>query len=240
MSSRRNDTNDILDRLLAPVFEFLAARLPARISPNQITYVSGLCGLGASAVLIFLPGPEALLIAAFLILVYSFLDNMDGIHARKTGRGSKLGGFIDHAFDAAITPLIFLALVFRFGLQHPVFLSVVYLRSVANSIGFCSEVAVGRLFIPKIGPTVESYLTVVLFVYLFFFPGPGGTGEHVLLRLPLSLPGLPNVYGAFTEFKLNAIGLFFLTAFLGSLLGYIDIIRFTWKEHGGKHKHEKD
>lgn len=225
--TKRENTSDLMDRILAPVFVRLAAFIPLSVTPNQVTLVSGLCGLAAGFVLIFWVSPWAYWMASALILTYSFLDNMDGVHARRTGRANRLGGFCDHAFDAAITPLVYLAFVLRFDLVHPLFMAVVYLRSVSNAVAANSEIATGKLFIPAIGPTVESYLTILMLLSFFFFPGDAGYGSLVH-TLDLSWLGFRGPHAALPFTVLTG---FFLISLLGNLLAIVDIVRYTFRNH---------
>ena len=225
--ARRENTSDLMDRVLAPAFVALARYIPPSVTPNQVTLVSGLCGLASAFVLMLWSSGGAYWLASVLILLYSFLDNMDGVHARRTGRANRLGGFVDHAFDAAITPLTYLALVLRFDLAHPLFLSVVYLRSVSNAVAANSEVATGKLFIPALGPTVESYLTMALLLSFFFVPGPQGHGA-VWFMLDLSWAGFSVSNSALPFTVLTA---FFLISLFGNLLGMLDIVKFTFRNH---------
>lgn len=74
--------------------------LPNSLSPNAMTLISTFCcavSFGLSATLRH--NPLALSTAAVLVLAYVTLDNLDGAHARRLGRGTRLGEFLDHWLD---------------------------------------------------------------------------------------------------------------------------------------------
>jgi phosphatidylglycerophosphate synthase len=68
------------------------------ITPNQISFVSFLCGLGTAAA--FAQGTHAMLALGALLYHVSFvLDCMDGKIARLKGTGSAFGMWLDFSFD---------------------------------------------------------------------------------------------------------------------------------------------
>ena len=69
-----------------------------RLSPNHVTALSTVVGLAAAAC--FALGRFAL--AAWLVILSGLLDSSDGWLARRTGRMSKLGGFIDSCLDRVV------------------------------------------------------------------------------------------------------------------------------------------
>jgi phosphatidylglycerophosphate synthase len=80
-----------------------------RISPNHLTTVRLLVGLGAAAA--FLPGAYVWTnVAAMLMVLSNFLDHTDGELARMTGKTSRFGHFYDLASDALVTILLFVAI----------------------------------------------------------------------------------------------------------------------------------
>lgn len=71
------------------------------LTPNQVTFVSGVFTFGALAVVAFVP-PSAVLavaVSAALVLGYA-LDAADGQLARLRGGGSPLGEWLDHVTDS--------------------------------------------------------------------------------------------------------------------------------------------
>lgn len=90
--------------------------IPAKISPNAITHAGHLLNLSGTAVLLYLYGPTHLtassalsasgpekgwpyFLAALCLNFYTWCDNADGAHARRTKQCSPLGEFLDHGLD---------------------------------------------------------------------------------------------------------------------------------------------
>lgn len=82
--------------------------LPRSLSPNAMTVIGTLCcaaSFGLAATLNH--SPVALLVAAVLIIVYLSLDNLDGAQARRLGKSSRLGEFLDHWLDTLNNGFVF-------------------------------------------------------------------------------------------------------------------------------------
>lgn len=78
-----------------PFFEKVQTYIPSQITPNMITITN-------SILLIYLYKSKLYYnnyIFAFFQFIFLLLDYVDGIHARKTNRQSKLGEILDHAID---------------------------------------------------------------------------------------------------------------------------------------------
>lgn len=87
-----------------------AAAYVARMTPNQVTALSGLLSLGGMLVLALAPAsPPAACGAALLLLAGYALDSADGQLARLLGGGSRAGEWLDHVIDAVRLPLFHLA-----------------------------------------------------------------------------------------------------------------------------------
>src|SRR5215510_11649645 len=76
--------------------------VPEQVSPNTLSILGNLCSvLAFVALLLLTPGDQYLfLFPAVMTFGYLCFDNMDGMHARRTGQSSPLGEFIDHWFDS--------------------------------------------------------------------------------------------------------------------------------------------
>jgi phosphatidylglycerophosphate synthase len=99
------------------VVDPLLPYIPAKVSPNAITHVGHLLNLLGTAVLLVLQPPESawastppasassiqgrwpFFFAALLVNLYTWCDNADGAHARRTKQCSPLGEFLDHGLD---------------------------------------------------------------------------------------------------------------------------------------------
>ncbi|GHB06647.1 CDP-alcohol phosphatidyltransferase family protein [Streptomyces chryseus] len=86
----------LVDPVATPLVRWTA--MWTRITPNQITWVALLLGLGAAGC--FAAGSWGwLLVGAALYHVSFILDCMDGKLARLTGTGSVFGAWLDYVFD---------------------------------------------------------------------------------------------------------------------------------------------
>src|ERR1700761_5727497 len=89
-------------RLVAPLID-------SSVTPNHLTTLRLLVGLGAAAA--FLPGSYAWSnVAALLLVLSNFLDHTDGELARMSGKTSRFGHVYDLASDAVVTILLFIAI----------------------------------------------------------------------------------------------------------------------------------
>lgn len=98
--------------ILRNVCDPIARRIPESVTPNSISVVNHLVAwtvfiLAATAPHLS-PGSAlaARLVAAVGVLASLILDCLDGIHARRTGQGSRLGEVVDHWLDAINVPLM--------------------------------------------------------------------------------------------------------------------------------------
>jgi archaetidylinositol phosphate synthase len=89
-------------RLVAPLVH-------SWVSPNHLTTLRLMVGLGAAAA--FIPGSYGWSnFAALLLILSNFLDHTDGELARMSGKTSRFGHLYDLASDAAVTILLFIAI----------------------------------------------------------------------------------------------------------------------------------
>lgn len=120
------------------------------LTPNILT-VMGLAASGAAAwcYLNWSSNPLLLPAAATLVLLSGLLDALDGVLARKTGKASAFGGFLDSVADR-YSDAVVLAAITVSGLCHPVWgmaaligsMMVSYARARAEAAGV-SMAAVG-------------------------------------------------------------------------------------------------
>jgi phosphatidylglycerophosphate synthase len=95
--------------------------IPRFVTPNMITFVSGLCALYVIAHLrVFMESEASFWGVIFMAYAYVFFDCLDGNYARRTNQTSKLGMYLDNALDwcffiGSETVLVLLA----FELAHP-------------------------------------------------------------------------------------------------------------------------
>ncbi|MCD0453757.1 CDP-alcohol phosphatidyltransferase family protein [Actinocorallia sp. API 0066] len=96
LKERRNEEHwagRLYGRALSPYLTWLLLKLG--LSPNQMTYLMILCGIGAGVVFASGTGIVSALIGVVLIQLYLLLDCSDGEAARVTGRTSVTGIYLD-------------------------------------------------------------------------------------------------------------------------------------------------
>jgi phosphatidylglycerophosphate synthase len=160
--------------------------LPAWLSPNAMTVISTACCL-SSFLLAALLGthPAALVAAAFLVLVYLTLDNLDGAHARRIGRSTRLGEFLDHWLDTLNNGFVVLGACMAAGLPNGLTLAVLS----AGTLAFYSvqwELRQTGVFRMGRVADIEGNTTVAL-LYLSL----AVLGRDFFHSAPI--PGLPNI-----------------------------------------------
>lgn len=122
----------MLENYLRPVFSryfvngivnHLAAR--ATLSPQHLTYIAGLSGIGACIALM----TQFPLLACGLLLLSGYCDILDGALARKTGCVSSSGAVLDIAVDRVVEFAIILGIYWQEP-QTRGFLSILMLGSI--------------------------------------------------------------------------------------------------------------
>ncbi len=94
--------------LLEPV-----ARRLARVNPNLISAASLVTGcLAGVAYWMTARDPSYFLLGASLVALSGVSDSLDGLVARRSGRSSELGDFLDHFFDRVVEIAILAGLAF--------------------------------------------------------------------------------------------------------------------------------
>jgi phosphatidylinositol phosphate synthase len=138
----------------------LSVLLRLGITPNHITIVAFLINLGAAVLIIF----DYYTAAASIIIVASLLDLVDGSLARRTGKTTPFGSFLDSTLDRLSEGVIFAAIAYRLAIDPEVTLrmrgvnvamvvlallggvTVSYTRARAESLGVECKVGVASRF----------------------------------------------------------------------------------------------
>jgi phosphatidylglycerophosphate synthase len=173
-ASQHKRVNDILlGPLERPALHWLAAHMPARVTPDICTLI----GLGGAAITLAGYGlsnihPGFLWLASLGFLVNWFGDSLDGTLARyRHIERPRYGYFVDHTTDAVVQVMIFLGLglspyvtynIATLALVGYLILSVlVYLRTyIAGEF----KISYGGL-----GPTESRVVAVLLNTAMYFF-----------------------------------------------------------------------
>ncbi len=98
----------LLARHEARALEWIARRVPARITPDHMTILGVLAALGIAAAYVLSNGDDAWLWAASGLLVVHWLgDSLDGTLARvRRAERPTYGYYLDHLVDAIATAVI--------------------------------------------------------------------------------------------------------------------------------------
>lgn len=115
------------------IFRALASVLPSSVHPNAITLTGQACaGLAVVASYHAARGHPLLYPAsAVLYLLYLASDNVDGMHARRTGQVSRTGELLDHGLDGMAILCLSLTFGFVLHIDGPFFPVVTILPAIA-------------------------------------------------------------------------------------------------------------
>jgi archaetidylinositol phosphate synthase len=181
--------NDILlGPLERPVLRWLAAHMPAWVTPDLLTAV-GVLGALVTATGYVLSGIDRnyLWLASFGFLVNWFGDSLDGTLARyRQIERPRYGFYIDHVSDTFCQAVVFIGLGFSPYVRFEVacvaliaFLMLTVLVHIRTNVAGEFKISYGRL-----GPTEMRAFAILLNTAMYFF-GPGPI-EWLIGNNPLS------------------------------------------------------
>src|SRR5215210_1657684 len=156
----------LLARHEARALDWLARRLPARVTPDHMTVLGVLAAFGIAAAYVLSNGDRAWLWAASALLVVHWLgDSLDGTLARvRRAERPTYGYYLDHLVDAIATALIGIGL----GLSPYMLLAtglaivVVYLVLSINTYLETQAFGVFSLGYGRLGPTEARVALIAL------------------------------------------------------------------------------
>jgi archaetidylinositol phosphate synthase len=141
----------------ARVLEWLARRMPARVTPDHMTLLGVLAAFGIAGAYVLSNGDRAWLWAASALLVVHWLgDSLDGTLARvRRAERPTYGYYLDHLVDAVATAVIGLGLGLSpyMLLLTGLVLVVVYLVLSINTYLETQAFGVFSLGYGRLGPT---------------------------------------------------------------------------------------
>ncbi|GAB3652465.1 CDP-alcohol phosphatidyltransferase family protein [Actinocorallia lasiicapitis] len=114
LKERRNEEHwagRLYGRSVSPYLTWVALRVG--MSPNQLTYLMILSGIGAGVVFSLGTGLVSAIVGALLVQLYLILDCSDGEVARVTGKTSIIGVFLDRIGHYMSEVAILIGLGFR-------------------------------------------------------------------------------------------------------------------------------
>ena len=165
------DASLLLPYLKPRVWEPVAARIPDRVSANTITLAGSLCALACLMVVLLMPPeqPGWYALAAFFVFGYLNLDNLDGAHARRTGRSAPMGEFIDHWLDTANGGLVAWAVACAIQLPPWAILAVLASNTVAFHGTFAEQQLTGDLHMGLFGNIEGLVIAIALLLAIALF-----------------------------------------------------------------------
>lgn len=152
------------------IFNPLSIYIPQRITPNMITYTGFFLTI-ISAFFVFLAvnGHRwAFLLASVSVFLYMACDNLDGIHARRTGQTSQLGEFLDHWLDTFNTTFLTLAIFIVFKLDGILLLITVFFVFIAFLTTSWDYSHNNIFYTASVGATEVLIFIIISFICQFF------------------------------------------------------------------------
>jgi len=179
INSHKRVNEPVLGFLERPALQWLAARMPAWVTPDVLT------GIGvAGAALIFASYwasqvyPWFLWVASFGFLINWFGDSLDGTLARfRKIERPKYGFYIDHTMDVIAEAFVFLGLGMSPFMRFDV-AAMIYIGYLMMSVLVYIRTAVEGVFkitYSGFGPTELRVVAVALNAFMFF----NGTGAMI-------------------------------------------------------------
>ena len=150
----------------------LAALQRLGITPNQISVFGFLVNVGAAVLVVF----DHYIWGASVFIAAGLLDLVDGSLARRTGKTTPFGGFLDSTLDRMSEGVIFAAIAYRLALDHLSVdvalvvlallgsVTVSYTRARAESLGVECRVGLASRFERIVLICVGLYLDVLPYV----------------------------------------------------------------------------
>lgn len=153
------------------VFRWLLERLPAGLRPNSITIAGQVCAACAGVAAALAAHGARLLYPASAALFGAFLlaDNLDGMHARRTGQVSRSGEILDHGMDGLAGISALLSFGFLLHVQGATLLALAYLGTVGFVAAYWEQYRTGLLVCPAVGQSEGLTGLMLIAVALFVF-----------------------------------------------------------------------
>lgn len=111
--------NSITTQIFTPWWRYIVKLVPETVAPNILSLAGLLCILYFFNLAIRYSDTHASLISlvgAVLVFIYTTLDAIDGMHARRTGNSSPLGELFDHTCDNLSVPFVVLGMTLCLGI----------------------------------------------------------------------------------------------------------------------------
>ncbi|MFC5735400.1 CDP-alcohol phosphatidyltransferase family protein [Cytobacillus gottheilii] len=110
VTDKRRPQEYFINRYYAHIIDpfFTKVAYDLKMSPNMVTVIAGLMGIGASIAFLF----DYLVIGAILLQLHHFIDGADGNLARMLNKCTPFGAKLDKYFDQIVRLFLFFSLSF--------------------------------------------------------------------------------------------------------------------------------
>ena len=185
---RVEDRSILLPHYKRLLVEPLLPHLPAALDPNHITHLGHLLALTALFGAVVARGSSSgwpFLLVALLVNLYNWCDNADGSHARRVGRCSALGEYLDHGLD--LLSATYVVAITALALGAPPFwtLAAVVMVPLAAAFTYWEQAETGVMQLGLLNQ-VESVASLTLILVLRAALGPT-FGEVAVGPIPLAV-----------------------------------------------------
>ena len=168
------------------LWKWVLDALPRSFPPNAMTIISTVCCAGSFLLATTMRHSSVAMFAAgFLVLCYFTLDNLDGAQARRIGRTSRLGEFLDHWLDTLNNGFVVLGVCIAAGLPDLLAFGVLCFASLAFFAVQWELRCTGVFRVGRVGDIEGNTTVVVLYLALACF------GSDALWIQPIQ--GLPSL-----------------------------------------------
>ncbi len=154
----------IIEKVVRP----LAAFIPSKVKPNHITAITPLFTTLCFICAALAPWCESRngalvfgVLAGFFCFGSMLTDHLDGMHARATGQGSKLGEILDHWVDSYSVTLLVLSLPVSMGATGPLVTIAVTSGAMVYHTQLLVHRSTGKFVYPPTGGAASAVLLAV-------------------------------------------------------------------------------
>ncbi|MCO4761849.1 MAG: CDP-alcohol phosphatidyltransferase family protein [Myxococcales bacterium] len=164
--------HSILLRLLKPyVWEPIAAHIPTWVSANTISIVGALSAVAAlvSVMLTDSSQPGWYALASLFVAIYINLDNLDGAHARRTGRSAPMGEFIDHWMDTISSGIVIWAVTYAIQLPPWIIVALLCTNTLAFYATYLEQQTTGHMHMGMLGNLEGLVIVAVILAAVSVF-----------------------------------------------------------------------
>lgn len=175
-SAYQSDDREVLVGVYKWLFwRWMIPLIPRWITPNAITITGSIVNALAVVTAILavnLGQPWLFMVSGILLVIYLTCDNVDGPHARRTGRASPVGELLDHGLDGIASGALLLCGGIVLRLDAVPLTVLVGIGSVAFALTMWEQYRTNLLVIPAVSGTEGVTLVLALDIVVFALGDP--------------------------------------------------------------------